>query len=121
MRLYLDDNLDSDALLGLLQQNGHDAVSPRTVGTLGVADEEHLRYASSNSLIIITANALDFIDLNERWRVQQQQHSGILIVFRGDNPGRDMGFHQIARAVTQIESSGILLENSWHNLNFWRS
>ena len=121
MRVYLDDNLDSNALLGLLQQSGHDAVSPRTVGTSGVADEEHLRYASSNFLVVITANALDFIELHERWRIQQQQHSGILIVFQENNPGRDMVFHGIARAVSQIEGSGIPLANRWHNLLFWRS
>lgn len=121
MRVYLDDNLDSDALLGLLRQSGHDPVSPRNVGTLGVDDEEHLRYASSNPLVIITANALDFIELNERWRIQQQQHSGILIVFRGNNPGHDMEFHDIAGAVAQIEGSVIPLANRWHNLNFWRS
>lgn len=33
MRVYLDDDLDSDALIGLLQQAGHDVVSPRAVGT----------------------------------------------------------------------------------------
>lgn len=120
MRVYLDNNLDSNELLGLLQQSGHDAVSPRTVGTPGIADEEHLRYASSNSLVIITANALDFIELQERWQIQQQQHSGILIVFLENNPGRDMAFQEIARAVTQIEGSGIPLANRWHNLNFWR-
>ena len=121
MRVYLDDNLDSNALIGLLQQSGHEAVSPRTVGNRGVVDEEHLRYASSNSLVIITANALDFLELHEQWRMQQQQHSGILIVFRENNPGRDMALHEIARAVTQIEGAGIPLANSWHNLNFWSS
>ena len=121
MRVYLDDNLDSDAILGLLRLSGHDAVSPRIVGTQGVADEEHLRYASSNSLVIITANALDFIELQEHWLVQQQQHSGILIVFLENNPGRDMAIQEIARAVTQIAGSGTPLANHRHNLNFWRS
>lgn len=38
MRLYLDDDLDSNALIGLLLQAGHQVVSPRAVGTRGVLE-----------------------------------------------------------------------------------
>jgi hypothetical protein len=43
-----------------------------------------------------------------------------LIVYRENNPVRDMTFHQIAQAVTKIEQSGMPMENACHNLNFWR-
>ena len=33
MRLYLDDDLDGNVLIGLLQYAGHEVVSPRAVGT----------------------------------------------------------------------------------------
>lgn len=57
MRVYLDDDLDSNALIGLLQKAGHEVISPRAVGTRGVADEEHLRYAAAHALVLLTANA----------------------------------------------------------------
>lgn len=120
MRVYLDDDLDSNALIGLLQQAGHEVVSPRAVGTRGVADEKHLRYAAAHVLVLLTANAEHFIDLHHEWMKQQQEHYGILIVYRENNPARDMSFQQIAQAVTQIEQSGLSLANAFHNLNFWR-
>lgn len=120
MRVYLDDDLDSNALIGLLQQAGHEVISPKSVGTRGVTDEEHLRYAAAHGLVLLTANAEDFIDLHHEWRRKQQEHYGILIVYRENNPARDMTFEQIAHAVTQVEQSGMSVGNAFHNLNFWR-
>ena len=120
MRVYLDDDLDSNTLITFLQRAGHEVVSPRTVGIRGVADEEHLRYAAAHALVLLTANAGDFIDLHDEWKRQRQEHYGILIVYRENNPARDMNFQQIAQAVTQIEQSGLPLGNAFYNLNFWR-
>jgi len=120
MRLYLDDDLDSNALIGLLRQAGHEVVSPRAVGTRGVSDEEHLRYASEHALTLLTANAGDFIELHEEWRSHQWEHYGILIVYRENNPLRVMTFEEIAHAVTRLEQSNLPLRNGFHNLNFWR-
>lgn len=74
MKVYLDDDLDSNALIGLLQRAGHEVISPRAVGTRGVADEEHLRYAAAHGLVLLTANAEDFIDLHHEWMAQQREH-----------------------------------------------
>ena len=120
MRLYLDDDLDGNALIGLLQRARHQVVSPRIVGTRGVSDEEHLLYAASQALVVLTANAEHFIALHHKWMEQQQGHAGILIVYRENNPARDMNFQQIAQAVTRIEQSRLPLANSYQNLNFWR-
>lgn len=120
MRVYLDDDLDSNALIGLLRSAGHEVISPRAAGIRGIDDEDHLRFAAANSLTLLTANAKDFTDLHEEWTKRQLQHSGILIVYRENNPARDMNPRQIAQAVTKIEQSDILIENACYNLNFWR-
>src|SRR3990172_9993352 len=120
MRVYLDDDLDSNTLIGLLRRAGHVVVSPRSVGTRGVADAKHLHYAATHGLVLLTANALDFIDLHYEWMEQKREHHGILIVYRENNPVLDMSFQQIAQAVTQIEKSGLPLANAFYNLNSWR-
>jgi predicted nuclease of predicted toxin-antitoxin system len=120
MRVYLDDDLDSSALIGLLGQAGHQVVSPRAVGTRGISDEEHLQYASEHGLTLLTANARDFIGLHEEWSSDQRAHNGILIVYRENNPLRVMTFEEIAHAVTRLEQSNLPLRNASHNLNFWR-
>lgn len=120
MRVYLDDDLDSNALIRLLRQAGHEVVSPRNVGTRARSDESHLRYAAANALVLLTANARDFVDLHHAWRSRQQDHHGILIVYKENNPVRDLSSQQIANAVTHVEHSGLPLSNALHNLNFWR-
>ncbi len=120
MRLYLDDDLDSNALIRLLEEAEHEITSPRAVGTRGFADEEHLRYAAAQGLVLLTANAGDFVDLHHAWIQQGHQHSGVLVVYRENNPVKDMTFSQIARAVTRLEVSGVPLANALHNLNRWR-
>src|SRR3954471_11449581 len=97
MRIYLDDDLDSNLLISLLRRAGHEVVSPREVGTRGVADVKHLSYAAAHALVLLTANAADFIDLHEEWLTQGRKHQGILIVYRENNPARDMNSQQIAQ------------------------
>ena len=120
MRVYLDDDLDSNALIGLLRLAGHGVVSPRFVETRGIADRDHLLYAASNELVLLTANPRDFITLHNQWQSQQQVHSGILIVYRENDPGRSLNFRQIVEAVTNLEQSGLTIPNQVYNLNFWR-
>ena len=121
MRLYLDDDVDSNALIGLLRQAGHDVLPPRGLGTRGVQDEEHLAYAAAHGRILLTGNARHFLRMHEEWMAQQRGHPGILALYREGNPARDMSLQQIAHAVSRIEEAGVPLASSFHNLNRWRA
>ncbi len=103
MRLYLDDDLDGNVRIGLLQHAGHDVVSPRTVGTRGVQDPAHLRHAADHDLVLLTANAKDSLVLHAQWQQDGQEHAGMLLVYRENNPQRDMTFQDIARAVSRLD------------------
>ena len=94
MRLYLDDDLDGNVLIGLLQHAGHEVVSPRAVGTRGVADHD---------LVLLTANAKDFLALHAQWQQDGQEHAGMLLIYRENNPQRDMTFQEVARAVSRCD------------------
>ena len=120
MKVYLDDDMDSNALIGLLQKGGHEVVSPRATGTRGKTDEEHLHYAAGHGLALLTANAGDFVELHQQWMLRHDSHHGILVIYRENNPVRDMTLQEIAQAIKQIERSGLPLRNSCYNLNFWR-
>ena len=120
MNIYLDDDHDADILIGLLQQAGHNVISPRSVGTSGLSDKRHMSYSADNDYILLTGNARDFIGLSQKWLAAGKHHPGILIVYKENNPKRDMTPQQIARAVSNIEQSGLPLANACHNLNFWR-
>ncbi|TAJ98216.1 hypothetical protein EPO44_11965 [bacterium] len=120
MKVYLDDDMDSNVLIGLLEKAGHKVVSPRAAGTRGQTDENHLRYAAEQGFVLLTANAVDFIELHQQWMSRRETHHGILIVYRENNPVQDMTLQEIAQAITRVERSGLGLENSYQNLNFWR-
>jgi hypothetical protein len=120
MRLYLDDDMDSNALIGLLRKAGHEVVSPRTIVTRGLSDEGHLRYATEHDLVLLTANAADFLELHEQRMARHESHHGMLLVYRENNPVEDMTLREIAQAINRIERSGLPLRNTYYNLNFWR-
>ncbi len=120
MRVYLDDDLDSNLLINLLRSLWHEVISPRAVGTRGAPDEEHLRYAADNHLVLMSANAGDFVQLSRQWAEKQIGHSRVLIVYRENNPTRDMSFREIAEAVGMVEESTIPIANTCQNLNFWQ-
>jgi hypothetical protein len=90
------------------------------VGTRGVHDLAHLRYAADHDLVLLTANAKDFLALHEQWQQDRQEHPGMLLLYRENNPQRDMTFQEIARAVSRLGQAGIPLQNTYQNLNFWR-
>lgn len=120
MRLYLDDDLDANALIGLLQHAGHDVVSPRAVAMRGSDDETHLNYAAAQHLIVLTANVRDFLTLHQTWQQSGREHAGILGVYRENNPRRDMTYAQMAQAVSRLERSEFPVYNTFLNLNMWR-
>jgi hypothetical protein len=120
VRLYLDDDLDSNALIGLLLGHGHEVTSSRAAGTRGIADEDHLRYAPSRGLALLTANAGDFVELHRAWVEEGRGRFGVLIVYRENNSAKDMTFSEIAQAVTRLGESGVPMANALHGLNRWR-
>jgi Domain of unknown function (DUF5615) len=120
MRLYLDDDMDANELIGLLQHEGHEVMSPRTAAMRGAEDEAYLRYAAAEQYVLLTANVRDFLTLHQRWQEEGRYHDGILALYREKNPRRDMTYAQIARAVSHLEGANLPLQNTCQNLNMWR-
>ena len=120
MRLYLDDDMDANALIGFLQQERHEVMSPRIVAMRGAEDEAHLSYATAQQCAVVTANVRDFLTLHQTWQQEGRSHAGILALYRENNPQRDMTYAQVARAVSRLDRAGLPIQNMFHNLNMWR-
>ena len=120
MRLYLDDDMDANGLISVLQEEGHEVISPRAVAMRGAEDAAHLRYAAAHQCAVATANARDFLTLHQTWQEAGRHHASILALYRENNPRRDMTYTQIARAISRLERAGLPLQNTFHNLNMWR-
>jgi hypothetical protein len=65
-KIYLDDCAYAKELVTLLEAAGHQVATPRQAGTTGREDEVHRRYATANSLILLTKNPDDFLELHRK-------------------------------------------------------
>jgi predicted nuclease of predicted toxin-antitoxin system len=120
LSLYLDDCADDDILAALLRRAGHPLHTPRSVGTSGVSDEEHLSYAARQGYTLLTKDPDDFLDLHLLWRATGRSHSGILLIYEDKDVSKNMNRAQIVTAIEHLVVSGIPLANEIHTLNHWR-
>jgi hypothetical protein len=118
--IYLDDCLDRDWLIALLRHAGYTVISPREVGTDGLADPAHLEYAARHSCALLTANTDDFEALHHDWQSQGRTHAGIFLVYQEGDVTKDMTPHDIVRAIDHLMASGLPIANELHRLNFWQ-
>jgi hypothetical protein len=86
LALYLDDSVFSHQLRRILWEDGHTVAVPADAGLTGARDDVHFDYARLQRLIVITRNPEDFLALHERFL----EHSGLLLVYRDNDPSRDM-------------------------------
>jgi hypothetical protein len=118
--LYLDDCADDDILAPLLRRARHQVHTPRSAGTSGVSDEEHLSYAASHGYTLLTKDPDDFLDLHRQWRATNRTHSGILLVYEEQDVSKNMNRIQAVMAIENLVTSGIPIANEIHTLNHWR-
>lgn len=118
--IYLDDCSDENLLIARLRQAGYDVISPREAGTVGINDPDHMEYASRHGYAVLTHNPQDFVELHHHWQTQGLRHNGVLLVYRDNDPAKDMTAGETVRALENLLASGLSVANSVHTLNHWR-
>ena len=88
IKIHLDEDTDSHALLNALRQRGLDVSSSRERVLLQASDEEQLAWAFEQGRVIYTYNASDFCRLHSDCIRQGRQHAGIII---GDQQAVSIG------------------------------
>jgi predicted nuclease of predicted toxin-antitoxin system len=116
LKLYLDDCANARTFVRLLQEAGHQVVTPAQAGIAGVADEIHFAYASANGLVLVTKNPSDFHELHQRDR----NHPGVMAIYQDNDPTWDMSHADIVRAIANLETATVPLPGQFHCLNAWR-
>ena len=94
MRLYLDEDVASKELTSRLAAAGHDVLSPMR----GEPDSRCWRHAQEQGAAVVTMNVVDFVRLAEA----TEGHHGLLLVYRENDPTRDMNAGSIAAAVARV-------------------
>ncbi len=120
MRLYLDDDSVARKLAAVLRHAAHDVIIPAGVKMSGKSDASHLEYAIQHSLVLLTRNHKDFVELNNLVLTSGGSHPGILVVRYDNDPTRDMKPRAIAAATARLLKAGVPLANQIYVLNHWR-
>lgn len=80
IRLYLDEDTMSGALLEALLARGVDVVTVADVKRRGFPDKEQLEWALSQGRVICSANVGDFMQLHTEFISNGKDHAGIILI-----------------------------------------
>jgi hypothetical protein len=87
----------------------------------GAKDPSHLAWAIRDGRALVTRNHKDFGPLHDLVvAAAQGHHRGILVVLYDNNPRNNMSVGDIARAVRNLDSAGVAVADSYHELNHWQ-
>lgn len=94
MRLYLDEDLAGRELVARLTSAGHDLVPPNR----GALDLSAWLHAQAEQSTVVTQNGRDFKPLAD----ETPGHWGLLVVYRDNDPSRDMPPAEVAAAIDRV-------------------
>ncbi len=97
MRLYLDEDVASRELTARLIAAGHEVLAPLR----GEPDGRCWRHAQERRAAVLTMNAVDFARLAEA----TPGHAGLLLLYRENNPTRDLRAEAIVVAIERISET----------------
>ena len=115
MRLLVDEDTQAKTLVRLLSQDGHDVLTAKDAGLNSMSDAEVMTVAINENRVLLTKNCADFLLLNTEIR----RHSGILAIYQGADPSKNMRYAHIAKAIHNVEQSGVSLDGQLLALNAW--
>jgi len=77
IRLYLDEDAESNGLLQALRARGVDVISVAEAKMISRSDEAQLNWALKNQRVIYSFNLRDFYQLHTILLEQEESHAGI--------------------------------------------
>jgi len=92
-------------------------VSPARVGYAEVSDAKHLIYAIGHIVIHLKQDYKDFIGLHDLICIAGDSHHGILLLYKKNDPMRNLIPRNIAMAITQLEDVRSPLRNQIYIVN----
>jgi len=104
--LYTDEDI-TDRLAVLLRQRGYEAMSAKSAGTEGLADEAQLAFAAERGWTILTYNRKDFTLLSRRWFAAGREHAGIVLSRQFSNEAKGDLLRQVCKLMETVSAEEI--------------
>ncbi len=115
VRLLVDECSEAKLLVQKLRDAQHDVLTVSEANLRSVRDADVFAAAIAADRILLTHNPADFIELHEERMAQNQKHPGLFLVHRKNKP-TDMTYDQIVKAIENLETTAVPLENTYHSL-----
>ena len=78
--LYLDEDIQSNALIEALRSRGMDVLTTAEAGMSHARDDEQLAFAATRKRVLLTFNIADFAKVHSRFLDSHGEHAGIILV-----------------------------------------
>ena len=94
---------------------GHQVQIPAEVDPplVGAKDHIHFAHIQRSGQAILTYNPGDF----EALHIADNRHGGVLAVYRDNDPTRDMDYHDMVRAIRNLEAINVPIAGGFWILN----
>lgn len=79
IRLYLDEDIQEQALISALRTAEVDVITTSEANRLSYADEEQLIWSTEQGRVIYSCNVADFCRLHTTFMAQERIHAGIIL------------------------------------------
>jgi hypothetical protein len=79
IRLYLDEDTISRALIRSLRARQVDVLTAQEANLLGVPDDQQLHFATQENRTLFTFNTRDFVQLHQIYLEEDKHHAGIVV------------------------------------------
>ena len=79
IRLYLDEDIQEQALILALRNSGVDVITTSEANRLSFSDEEQLIWATEQGRVVYSFNKRDFSRLHNICIAQEKSHNGIIL------------------------------------------
>lgn len=80
IRLYMDEDMMSHALVNALRSRGVDVTTVLEERREGLSDESQLLWAKREGRVICTANIADFVQLHIQFVEANENHAGVVMI-----------------------------------------
>lgn len=115
LRLLIDEDTQDARLVLMLRTEGHDVLTVNEAGLRGQVDSVVLAHAAQDQRVVLTMNCRDFLEQHQA----SNAHSGIIGIYQGRDPRKNMTFAEITAALANLTASGWNLAEQFVVLNAW--
>jgi hypothetical protein len=95
--LYLDEDLQSTALITALRARGLSVRTTTEAGMSNHTDREQLEYATHHLLVLVSSNVADFARLHSDWLHAGKHHPGVILIHQ-----QKWGPGELARRIIRL-------------------